>query len=191
MNSAASLTLLRFSGVAAAELELECGLFLLWVPFDLLVLEEEEAAAGWGVRWEDDTEEDEEVEWDGRLCDDDDDDGFFFFLTGVGASYVRKDSKDMVGVSKSSSSSLGGESFGARGRPDNKEAKFKVNIKYRNVTLHYIAHAAAIFSSFSWALLTTASWNNQIINNFVFQLWSTILRAIRSESELKLWNCDF
>ena len=31
--------------------------------------------------------------------------GFFFFLLGVGASYVRKDSKDMVGVSKVSTSS--------------------------------------------------------------------------------------
>lgn len=43
--------------------------------------------------------------------DDDDDNGFFFFLTDVGASYVRKDSKDMVGASKSSSSSLNEESF--------------------------------------------------------------------------------
>lgn len=115
------LTLLRFSG-AAAELELECGLLLLWVPFALLTLEEEEeeeVAGGAGVRvwwWEDDVEEDE---WDGRLCDDDD--GFFFFLIDVGASYVRKDSKDMVGASNSSSSSLGGESFGARGRPGNRD----------------------------------------------------------------------
>ena len=115
-----TLTLFRFSGVGAAadELELECGLFLLWAPFALLTLEEEveeeEVAGGGGarVRWEDDEEDDE---WDGRLCDDDD--GFFFFLTGIGASYVRKDSKDMVGVSKSSSNSLGGYSFGARGRP--------------------------------------------------------------------------
>lgn len=134
----ALLTLLRFSGVAAAELELECGLFLLWVPFDLLALEEEEdeeeeAAAGWGARvwWEDDTEEEEEEGWDGRLCDDDD--GFFFFLTGVGASYVRKDSKDMVGISKSSSSSLAGESFGARGRPGNREANDKVNLAHWKV----------------------------------------------------------
>lgn len=42
----------------------------------------------------------EEEEWLGRLCDEEDDEeGFFFFLTDVGASYVRKDSKDMVGVS--------------------------------------------------------------------------------------------
>ncbi len=130
-NSAALLTLLRFSGVAAAELEPECGLLELWVPLALFALEEEEdedeeGAGGGGVRvwWEDDVKDEE---WDGRLCDeDDDDDGFFFFLTDVGASYVRKDSKDMVGVSKSSSSSLGGESFGARGRPGNTEANGKV-----------------------------------------------------------------
>lgn len=93
------------------------------MPLALPTLEEEEDDEGTGgeerVRWEDDAEDEE---WDGRLCDeDDDDDGFFFFLTGIGASYVRKDSKDMVGVSKSSSSSLVGLSFGTRGRPGNTE----------------------------------------------------------------------
>lgn len=76
--------------------------------------EEEEEGAGGGtagvLR--------EEEEWRGRLCDEEDDEeGFFFFLTDVGASYVRKDSKDMVGVSKSSSSSLDEEPFGTRCRP--------------------------------------------------------------------------
>ena len=64
------------------------------------------------------------------MCDEDDDDddgAFFFFLTDVGASYVRKDSKDMVGVSKSSSSSLGGESFSGRGRPTGTEAEMDSN----------------------------------------------------------------
>lgn len=119
--AAAVLTLLRFSGVAAAEPEPECGLLVLWAPLALLTLEEEEDEedAGGGVRaWREDDTEDEEC--DGRLCDEDeDDDGFFFFLTGIGASYVRKDSKDMMGVPKSSSSSLDGESFGTRGRPGN------------------------------------------------------------------------
>lgn len=100
----------------------ECVLLVLWAPFALRALEEEEdeeedAGGGGGVRvrWEDDVDEEE---WDGRLCDEAEADGvFFFFFTDVGASYVRKDSKDMVGTSKSSSSSLGGESFGTRGRP--------------------------------------------------------------------------
>lgn len=48
---------------------------------------------------------------------DDEEGCFFFFLTDVGASYVRKDSKDMVGVSKYSSSSIDGEPFGTRCRP--------------------------------------------------------------------------
>lgn len=99
----------------------ECVLLVLWAPFALRALEEEEdeeedAGGGVRVRWEDDVDEEE---WDGRLCDEDEADSvvFFFFFTDVGASYVRKDSKDMVGTSKSSSSSLGGESFGTRGRP--------------------------------------------------------------------------
>lgn len=93
------------------------------MPLALLALEEEEEeeeeGRGGGVPvWR------EDEEWGGRLCDeDDDDDGFFFFLTDVGASYVRKDSKDMVGVSKSSSSSLDGESFGTRGRPENRKQR--------------------------------------------------------------------
>lgn len=47
----------------------------------------------------------EEEDTDTRLCDveDDDDGGFFFFLTDFGASYVRKNSKDMFGFSSSSS----------------------------------------------------------------------------------------
>lgn len=123
----AVLTLLRFSGVAAAELEPECDLLVLWVPLALLALEEEEEEEeeGRGVRvwWEDETEDE-----DGRLWDEDDedDDGFFFFLTDVGASYVRKDSKDMVGVSKKSSSSLDGESLETRGRPGNTAAEDEV-----------------------------------------------------------------
>lgn len=127
------LTLLRFSSVAATELEPECDLLL---PWPLLALDEEdveeegvEEGAAWGVLlwWAD-------AEWDGRLCDvedDDDDDaaaaaaaaaanGFFFFLTDVGASYVRNDSKDMVGVSKSSSS-LAEESFDTCGLPKEKK----------------------------------------------------------------------
>jgi len=93
------LTLLRFSGVGAAadELEPEWGLLVLWAPFDLLALEEEEEETGAEEGWR---EDDVEEEWDGRPCDVEDGKfGFFFFLTGVGASYVRKDSKDMVGVS--------------------------------------------------------------------------------------------
>lgn len=90
------------------------------MPLALLTLEEEEEeeeddGTGVGVPvWR------EDEEWEGRLCDkdDEDDDGFFFFLTDVGASYVRKDSKDMVGVSNSSSSSFNEESFGARDRPE-------------------------------------------------------------------------
>lgn len=75
--------------------------------------EDEEGAGGGGTGA---LREDEE--WLGRLCDEEDDEeGFFFFLTDVGASYVRKDSKDMVGVSKSSSSSLDGEPFCTRCRP--------------------------------------------------------------------------
>lgn len=85
------LTLLRFSGVAAAELEPECALLLLWAPLVLRTLEEEEedeedeegTGGGGAGAWR------EDEEWDGRLCDvddDDDDDGFFFFLTDVGAS---------------------------------------------------------------------------------------------------------
>lgn len=120
------LTLLRFSSVAATELEPECDLLL---PWPLLALDEEEVeeegveeGAAWGVLlwWAD-------AEWDGRLCDVEDDDaadadaanGFFFFLTDVGASYVRNDSKDMVGVSKSSSS-LAEESFDTCGLPKEK-----------------------------------------------------------------------
>lgn len=105
--------------MAATESVPERGLLL---PFALFTLEEEEVeeGAGGGVLlwWVD-------VELDGRLCDvdddDDDDDGFFFFLTDVGASYVRKDSKDMVGVSKSSSSSLDEESFDICGLPGGKQ----------------------------------------------------------------------
>lgn len=122
-------TRLRFSGVGAApdELELERDLLVLWAPFALLALEEEEAVAGGlGVCvWREDGVEDE---WEGRVCDDDaDDDGFFFFLRDAGASYVRKDSNDMVGASKYSSSSRDGESLGARGRP----GKTDVNRKGR------------------------------------------------------------
>lgn len=92
---------------------------LLCAPLDLLTLEEEEEdedEEGTGVGGTGAFLEDEE--WLGRLCDEEDDEeGFFFFLTDVGASYVRKDSKDMVGFSKSSSSSLDGEPFGTRCRP--------------------------------------------------------------------------
>lgn len=104
--SVAVLTRLRFSAVAEAEPE--CGLLVLCVPLALLPLaeEEDEEGAGGGVR----ERREDAVEADDGGC-------FFFFLTGVGASYVRKDSKDMVGVSKSSSSSSGCESFGARGCP--------------------------------------------------------------------------
>lgn len=128
------LTLLRFSClVVDAELEPECDLLLPWA---LLALEEEEeeeeveegTAGGVLLRWED-------AEWDGRLCDveddDDDDTGFFFFLTDVGASYVRNDSKDMVGVSKSSSS-LAEESFDACGFPmknKNNKKQIKKRVK--------------------------------------------------------------
>lgn len=109
--------------MAATALEPECDLLLPWA---LLALEEEEeeeveegAAGGVLLWWAD-------AEWDGRLCDveddDDDDKGFFFFLTDVGASYVRKDSKDMVGVSKSSSS-LAEESFDTCGLPMKKNNK--------------------------------------------------------------------
>lgn len=122
------LTRLRFSSVAATELELECDLLLPWA---LLALEEEEGEEGtaWGVLlwWAD-------SEWDGRLCDvvddDDDDGGFFFFLTDVGASYVRKDSKDMVGVSKSSSS-LAEESFETCGLPMKNKNKTKKTDRWR------------------------------------------------------------
>lgn len=117
-------TLLRFTSVAATKLEPECDLLLPWA---LLALEEEEEEEGtaWGALlwWAD-------MEWDDRLCDvedDDDGNGFFFFLTDVGASYVRKDSKDMVGVSKSSSS-LAEESFDTCGLP----MKNKNNTKYRD-----------------------------------------------------------
>lgn len=104
--------------MAATESVPERGLLL---PLALFTLEEEEVEEGTGggvlLWWVD-------VELDGRLCDvddDDDDDGFFFFLTDVGASYVRKDSKDMVGVSKSSSSSLDEESFDICGLPGEKQ----------------------------------------------------------------------
>lgn len=111
--------------MAATELEPECDLLL---PWPLLALDEEEVeeegveeGAAWGVLlwWAD-------AEWDGRLCDVEDDDaaaaanGFFFFLTDVGASYVRNDSKDMVGVSKSSSS-FTEESFDTCGLPKEKK----------------------------------------------------------------------
>lgn len=80
--------------------------------------EDEEGAAGGGTGA---LREDEE--WLGRLCDEEEDDeeGFFFFLTDVGASYVRNDSKDMVGVSKSSSSSLDGEALRTRCRPEQQQ----------------------------------------------------------------------
>ena len=78
--------------------------------------EEEEAAAGWVRAWEEDEDDDGRG---GRLCDEDDEEeGLLFFFFGVfgEASYMRKDSKDMVGVSESSSSP-GPGSFGAWGRP--------------------------------------------------------------------------
>lgn len=119
-----ALTLLRFSGVGADDdLDSEWDLLVLWAPFDLFDLEEEEEPGGDVWRWREVDEEEVDEEWEGRLCDDEEGNVvFFFFLTDVGASYVRKDSKDIMGVSKSSSSSsFGGESFGARGRPGNTE----------------------------------------------------------------------
>lgn len=100
--------------MASTELEPECDLL---VPRAFLALEEvekeeEEVEEGtaWGALLGG-----ADADWDGWLCDvedDDDDDAdgsaFFFFLTDVGASYVRKDSKDMVEVS-----SLAEESFDA------------------------------------------------------------------------------
>lgn len=84
---------------------------MLTLEEDKDVDEEGTSASGTGAFFEDE-------EWPCRLCDEEDEEeGFFFFLTDVGASYVRKDSKDMVGVSKSSSSSLDGEPFGTRCRP--------------------------------------------------------------------------
>lgn len=87
---------------------------LLRVPLALLGLEEAGAAGvrtgKGGVMWWE--------EWVGRL-------GFFLFFVGVGASYVRNDSNDMVGDSKGSSSSApwdnSGESLRSRDRPSNAE----------------------------------------------------------------------
>lgn len=103
--------------MAATESDPERALLLSLALFTLEAEEVEEGTDGGVLLWWVD------VDWDGRLCDvdDDDDDGFFFFLTDVGASYVRKDSKDMVGVSKSSSSSLDEESFDICDLPGEKQ----------------------------------------------------------------------
>lgn len=86
------LTFLRFSGVGAMGVEVGLGArserLLLREP--LVVLGLEGCAGGGGAAGL----------GEGLSCC-----GFFFFLVGVGASYVKKDSKDMVGVSKSSLSS--------------------------------------------------------------------------------------
>lgn len=114
------LTFRRFSGTGVVAVGVWAGsALLLRLPLALLGLDslEEEGAAGegWtggrgGVWW-----------WEeGRLLLPP---GFFFFLVGVGASYVRKDSNDMLGVSNASSACSSvtwtntGESLGSRDLP--------------------------------------------------------------------------
>lgn len=109
------LTFLRFSGTVGVDTDAVDGSGRLkLVPLALLDLEDTEAAGVTG--------------WDGR-------ESFFFFLLGLGSSYVRKDSKDMVGASKewSSSSSRSGSGLSLFSLPGNSH-------RVRNVFYSYVPY---------------------------------------------------